>query len=128
MWAALTRIREWPTWNPGITRAGIAGPLEVRASFEWETAGLAITSTVRELIPGERLVWDGTVGGILGIHAWTFTPRGGGTLVRTEESWEEGAADSGAPEMRNALDTSLAEWLTRLKERVEGTTRSGPRR
>ena len=49
---------------------------------------MAITSTVRELIPGKRIVWDGTVGGILGIHAWTFTPHNGGTLVRTDESWE----------------------------------------
>ena len=88
VWDAHTRIRDWPEWNQGITRAAIAGQLEVGASFDWETAGMAITSTVRELIPGKRIVWDGTVGGILGIHAWTFTPHNGGTLVRTDESWE----------------------------------------
>ena len=119
VWEAHTRVADWPSWNPGITSAAMSAPLAVGSSFDWETAGLAIRSTIRELVPGRRIAWDGTVQDILGIHVWTFVPHDDGTLVRTEESWEGGVATAGPPEVQKALDDSLVAWLDRLKARAE---------
>jgi hypothetical protein len=119
VWAAHTDIPDWPTWNPAITRAELEGPLKVGAYFHWETEGLAISSTISEVIPGRRIVWSGTVNGILGIHQWTFTPISDGVLIHTEESWEGVPVEERATELQMALDSSLEAWLEHLKRYVE---------
>jgi len=50
---------------------------------------------------------------------WTFSPNERGTLVATEESWEGRTLPSDAGELKRALDTLLARWLSFLKARVE---------
>jgi hypothetical protein len=39
VWAAHTRIDEWPRWQPDITRAAPAGPLAVGSTFSTEEKG-----------------------------------------------------------------------------------------
>ena len=41
--------------------------------LNWETAGFAISSTVAEVTPSERIGWSGEAGTVLGIYAWTLT-------------------------------------------------------
>ncbi|WP_405754982.1 MFS transporter [Streptomyces sp. NBC_00073] len=120
VWELHTDIAAWPTWNADIDRAELHGPLVPGNSFSWLTHGLDITSTVHELVPGERIVWGGPVAGITGIHVWTFEQHGDrATTVRTEESWSGDPVDAAVDELAAALHDSLDTWLTHLKHRAE---------
>jgi hypothetical protein len=119
VWAAHTRINEWPRWQADITRAALAGSLTSGSTFSWETAGLDIVSVIDDVESHRRIAWHGEANGILGIHVWTFSPNGHDTLVTTEESWEGPALPSDVGELKRALDISLERWLWFLKARVE---------
>ncbi|MFF6834035.1 MULTISPECIES: SRPBCC family protein [unclassified Streptomyces] len=121
VWSLHTDIDGWPAWNTGIDRAQLDGPAAVGSTFTWHTHGLDITSTLREFVPLRRVVRDGTVEGIVGVHAWTFEETDGGVLVRTEESWSGAPADAATDELATALKTSLENWLGSLKARAEQT-------
>ncbi|THA73720.1 SRPBCC family protein [Streptomyces sp. A0592] len=119
VWSVHTDVDDWPAWNTGVDQARLDGPLAVGTSFTWLTHGMSITSTVRELVPGRRIVWDGTVQGIVGIHVWTFERTDDGVAVSTEESWSGAPVDAAADELTTALRTSLQSWLDCLKARAE---------
>ncbi|WP_371619493.1 SRPBCC family protein [Streptomyces sp. NBC_00454] len=119
VWALHTDIAAWPAWNTDIDRAEVDGPLRPGSSFNWLTHGLDITSTVQELVPGVRIVWGGTVEGIVGVHVWTFEQSGGRTTVHTEESWSGAPVDAAVDHLGKALHDSLEGWLSHLKNRAE---------
>ncbi|MFD9520105.1 SRPBCC family protein [Streptomyces sp. NPDC059979] len=119
VWDLHTDVAAWPTWNPDIPQAELDGPLLPGNAFSWRTHGMNITSTVHELVPGERIVWGGTVQGIVGIHAWTFEQTGAGVVVHTEESWGGAPVEAAADELAEALHSSLESWLMSLKSRSE---------
>ncbi|MEU6705404.1 SRPBCC family protein [Streptomyces wuyuanensis] len=121
VWQLHTGIDDWPLWNTGIDRAVLNGPAAVGTDFTWRTHGLDITSTIHELVPERRIVWGGTVEGIVGIHAWTFEQTGDHVVVHTEESWSGAPVDAAADELATALRTSLESWLDCLKARAERT-------
>ncbi|MFG1603135.1 SRPBCC family protein [Actinoplanes sp. NPDC049265] len=119
VWRLHTTIGDWPSWQPDITSAALDGPLVPGSSFRWETSGLDITSTIKEVVPGERIVWGGPARGIDGVHVWAFTEGPDGVTVHTTESWDGPpvAADPGG--MRAALDASLVAWLAALRQAAE---------
>ncbi|WP_405828371.1 SRPBCC family protein [Streptomyces sp. NBC_00105] len=119
VWALHTDIDAWPSWNAHVDQAQLDGPLLPGHSFSWKTHGLDITSTLREIVPGERLVWGGPANGIEGIHVWTFEQTGGQMTVRTEESWSGAPVDAAPTELGRALHDSLTAWLAALKSRAE---------
>ncbi|MFJ7586818.1 SRPBCC family protein [Streptomyces sp. NPDC097617] len=121
VWDLHTRIDAWPGWNTHIDRAALDGPLAPGSSFGWKTHGLDITSTLLEVVPGERVVWGGPANGIDGVHVWTFERTGSRTLVRTEESWSGAPVEAATEELRRALHDSLTAWLATLKARAEQT-------
>ncbi|MEU8325307.1 MFS transporter [Nonomuraea sp. NPDC048881] len=119
VWALHTGIDAWPTWNDDIDTATLIGPVEPGGSFRWTTHGLDITSTVFEVVPGERIVWGGPAGGIDGVHVWTFTADGDRVTVHTEESWAGAPVEAAAEQLGQALHASLESWLTALKTHAE---------
>ncbi|MGA5504605.1 SRPBCC family protein [Streptomyces umbrinus] len=124
VWALHTHIGSWADWNADIDSVDFDGPLAPGASFRWLTHGLDITSTIREVVPGERIVWGGPAHGIEGVHVWTFEETGGATgertvTVRTEESWAGAPIEERPDEMREALRQSLESWLSRLRSEAE---------
>ncbi|QIY94789.1 SRPBCC family protein [Streptomyces sp. S1D4-11] len=121
VWTLHTDIDAWPSWNADVDQAKLDGPLLPGNSFSWKTHGLDITSTVREIVPGERLVWGGPAGGIEGVHVWTFEQTGRQVTVHTEESWSGAPVDVAATELGQALHESLTTWLAALKARAEQT-------
>ncbi|MFF5471877.1 SRPBCC family protein [Streptomyces achromogenes] len=121
VWALHADVDSWPEWNADVDEAKLDGPLLPGNSFRWKTHGLDITSTVREVVPGERIVWGGPANGIDGVHVWTFEQTGGQVTVRTEESWSGAAVDAAADELGQALHESLTAWLASLKSRAERT-------
>ncbi|KAB2343058.1 MFS transporter [Actinomadura rudentiformis] len=119
VWALHTGIDAWPSWNADIDNAVADGPVEPGGSFRWRTHGLDITSTVYEVIPGERIVWGGPASGIDGVHVWTFAADGDRVTVRTEESWSGAPVEAAADQLGQALQQSLESWLAALKDRAE---------
>ncbi|WP_030774865.1 MULTISPECIES: SRPBCC family protein [unclassified Streptomyces] len=119
VWALHTDVAAWPAWNADIDRTIVDGPLLPGSSFRWLTHGLDITSTVQELVPGERIVWGGTVEGIVGVHVWAFEQSDAGVVVHTEESWSGEPVDAEVDELGKALHDSLEGWLSHLKDRAE---------
>ncbi|WP_328844521.1 SRPBCC family protein [Streptomyces sp. NBC_00258] len=120
VWDLHTDIGSWADWNTDIESVDFGGPLAPGASFRWLTHGLDITSTIREVVPGERIVWGGPAHGIEGVHVWTFEETGEGTVtVRTEESWAGAPIEERPEEMREALRQSLESWLSRLRSEAE---------
>ncbi|MEU2053969.1 SRPBCC family protein [Streptomyces bungoensis] len=121
VWALHTDIDAWAEWNADVDQAELDGPLLPGNSFRWKTHGLDIVSTVREIVPGERLVWGGPANGIVGVHVWTFGRTGGQVTVHTEESWSGAPVDAAAEQLGQALEQSLTAWLACLKSRAERT-------
>ncbi|MET8331165.1 SRPBCC family protein [Streptomyces sp. NPDC005181] len=127
VWAIQTDVENWPDWQPGVTavRRADAGKLRVGSAFTWDVEGLHVTSTVRQVEPGRRIVWGGTGNGITAVHVWTFTPPRDGVLVHTEESWQGAPVDADVPTAQAALDASLRAWLENLKQVSEAQTAPG---
>jgi uncharacterized protein YndB with AHSA1/START domain len=119
VWRVHTQINGWPDWNSDIAKANLTGPITVGTVFHWETAGMAIPSTIGEVVPLRKLAWSGETGGILGVHVWTFSATPEGTHLRTEESWEWVSLPAQTKGIRDALDASLVGWLLFLKTRAE---------
>ena len=98
-------------------------PLEVGTIFRWQTYGLSIESTIREIVreidAPRRIVWSGSAQGITATHVWTLTPTDNRVLVRTEESWDGEPVRAQPEEMQQALDSSLRKWLQNLKHTAE---------
>lgn len=119
VWRVHTQINRWPDWNPDITKANLTGPIAVGTVFHWETDGMAIPSTIGEVVPLRKLAWSGETGGILGVHVWDFSAPPEGTHVLTEESWEGVSLPAQIEGIQDALDASLVRWLSFLKTRAE---------
>ncbi|MDJ0345589.1 SRPBCC family protein [Streptomyces sp. H10-C2] len=119
IWRLHTAIDAWPRWNPGITGARLRTELEPGGVFEWETAGLSITSTIGEVTPMSRIAWGGPAHGIDGIHVWTFDRTADGVVVRTQESWDGEPVLADPVGMRAGLEASLVDWLGALKSAAE---------
>ena len=122
VWDALVRADDWPVWYPNARDVRIAGggrDLEAGTSFNWTTFGVAVTSTVREYAPAERIAWDGH-GLLLDVyHAWLIEPRGAGCWVLTEETQNGLAARAQALFMPKRMWRGHQLWLERLKGEAE---------
>jgi uncharacterized protein YndB with AHSA1/START domain len=119
IWALHTAIDTWAEWNADIDRAELDGPLLPGSSFRWQTHGMDITSTIREVVPEQRVVWGGPANGIEGVHVWTFEQTGEQVTVHTEESWSGAPAEAATAGLREALEQSLTSWLAGLEAHAE---------
>jgi hypothetical protein len=119
VWQTQTNIASWPRWRPEVPTARFEGELSVGSVFHWEEGGLQIASTVREINPGHRLVWDGTAQGIYAIHGWQFSLIAHGTLVQTQESWSGSPVREQATDLQPLLDRAIRAWLTNLERAAE---------
>jgi len=118
-WEVLTSIEQWPSWNPGVKEASLAGPVEEGSEFRWKAGPGTITSTIRQVEAGRRIVWTGNSMGISAIHVHTFEARNGGTLVTTQESYDGVVARLFRGRLKRTLDRALHDGLQRLKAEAE---------
>jgi len=109
----------WPGWLRDINAAAGLTPLEVGSRFEWQTQGLSIISTVTEVDPGVRIVWEGPAEGILAVHTWALTVMDAAVIVRTEESCAGPTVEANVPATQAALDAFFRGWLEDLKKGAE---------
>ncbi|SDP04094.1 Polyketide cyclase / dehydrase and lipid transport [Paenibacillus sp. yr247] len=119
VWRIQTDIDQWSTWQKNVSQARLSGPIAVGSTFQWETHGLPIVSTICEVDPMRRIVWWGPALGIEGIHVWEITPTLKGVVVHTTESWDGPPVAADPDGMRAALTSSLDAWLTDLKTTAE---------
>jgi uncharacterized protein YndB with AHSA1/START domain len=119
VWDVLTGIDRWPTWNPDVKSVSVEGRIEEGSQFRWKAGPGTITSTIQDVESPRRIAWTGTTFGIRAIHVHTLEPRDGGTLVRSEESYDGMVARLLHGRLQKTLDNALQGGLRHLKAEAE---------
>lgn len=119
VWEVLTQFEKWPQWNPDVKSMSYEGPLVPGTQFRWKAGPGKIVSTLDRVEPPRYISWHGRTLTIDAYHEWWLEPRGGGTHVRTEESFFGALARLGRRPLQNALDKSFADGVAHLKRGVE---------
>lgn len=123
VWAVLTAIEEWPSWNPDVKSVTFDGPFQAGATFRWRAGPGTITSHIEHVDSPRMAAWSGKTLGIRAVHVWRLTAQGGKTVVRSEESYGGVVARILRRPLRKTLDAALTDGAAHLKEEAE---RSGP--
>lgn len=121
VWALLTAIDGWPSWNPDVKSVSIDGPTVEGTSFRWKAGPSTIRSSIVRVDPPRLIAWTGSTLGIKAIHLWRLEPRNGATLVRTEESYDGLVARLLRRSLQKTLDKALADGARYLKVEAEKT-------
>ena len=119
VWNILSDLGSWPSWNPGVTKIGLNGPVAVGTSFAWVGGKSKIVSRLEEVDPPQRIAWSGKTLGIRAIHVWELSDRDGGTQVHTEESFEGLIARLFCGIARKMLAKALTQGISSLKAAAE---------
>jgi len=77
VWAVLADLSAWPTWNDDVKSMAVEGPLEPGSVF----------STLATVDPPREIGWTGVSMGIHAVHVFHLESAGGGTRVRSAESF-----------------------------------------
>ena len=119
VWSVLSGLERWPTWNKGVSKIKVNGPIQAGTSFEWAGNGSKIVSRLEEVDPPQRIAWSGKTLGIRATHVWELTEKGSGTLVHTEESFEGLVARLFRGFARKTLAKALTQGVSSLKAEAE---------
>jgi uncharacterized protein YndB with AHSA1/START domain len=119
VWDVLADLERWPEWNPDVRSVAVEGPVAPGTRFRWKAGPGTITSTLQQADRPLSIAWTGTTMGIRAMHAWRLEPRDGGTLARTEESFEGLLARLLRARMQRMLQRSLDSGLDHLKAEAE---------
>jgi uncharacterized protein YndB with AHSA1/START domain len=123
VWEILTGFEAWPGWNPDVASVALDGEVAEGTVFRWKTGRATITSTLRQVERPRAVAWTGKTTGIDAVHIWRLEPRDGGTLVRTEESWQGLLVRLLAGPMRKSLQKAVDGGLQHLKAEAERRAR-----
>ncbi len=119
VWQVLTAIDQWPSWNPQVKSASLQGDLQEGAEFRWKAGPGTIVSRLADVQAPHRIAWTGKSMGLKAIHVHTLEERNGGTLVKTEESYDGLVARLFRGRLRKMLDGALRDGLQHLKTEAE---------
>jgi uncharacterized protein YndB with AHSA1/START domain len=119
VWDVLTAVEDWPSWNPDVKSVSIEGPVAPGTVFRWKSGPGTITSTLQELERPRLASWTGRTFGLRAVHVWRLEPQEGGTLVRTEETFDGALARLFRGRLQRRLDAALADGLRHLKAEAE---------
>jgi len=122
VWHVLTRIEQWPTWNPDVKSVSMDGGLHEGAQFRWKAGPGTITSTLEHVDAPRRIAWSGTTLGIEAMHVYALEADDPVTRVRTEESYDGLVARLFRGRLQKSLDSSLESGLRHLKAEAERRT------
>jgi hypothetical protein len=84
----ISAIEQWPSWNPDVRSVQLQGSVQSGTVFRWKSGPSSLTSTLQVVDPPREIAWAGTTMGIKAVHLFRFQANHGGTLARSEESWE----------------------------------------
>jgi hypothetical protein len=119
VWEVLAGIDRWPAWNPDVKWVSVEGEVVEGTQFRWKSGSGTLTSTLRRVEPPRLIAWTGRTFGIDAVHVWRFEAHDGGTLVRTEESFDGLVARFFRRPLRKTLDRALESGLRHLKVEAE---------
>jgi uncharacterized protein YndB with AHSA1/START domain len=86
VWAVISAIDEWPTWNADVKSARLEGPPAPGSVFNWKAGQSSLVSTLQVVDRPREIGWTDRTLGIRAVHVFRFEPKDGGTLARSEES------------------------------------------
>jgi hypothetical protein len=119
VWEILAAFEDWPSWNPDVSSVTLEGGLAEGSVFRWKAGRSKITSRLVQVERPRLLGWTGQTAGIKAIHVWQLSPRDGGTLARTEESWEGLLVRVLPGPLRKSLQKAMDDGLGHLKAEAE---------
>ena len=119
VWGVISDLERWPSWNPAVTSVELEGDVAAGSVFRWKAGPGTITSTLREVDRPRVIGWTGKTLGIGAVDVYRLEPRGAGTLVRAEESWDGLLARLLRGRMRKTLQSSIDSGLGHLKAEAE---------
>jgi uncharacterized protein YndB with AHSA1/START domain len=119
VWEVLTSFEHWPSWLGDVKSMAMQGPVAVGSVFRWKAGPGTITSTIQRVERPRLIAWTGRTFGIRAIHFWSLEARGGGTFVRTAESYEGLVSRIFRRPLQKTLDRALDDGLHDLKAEVE---------
>jgi uncharacterized protein YndB with AHSA1/START domain len=119
VFAVISAIDQWPSWNPDVKSVTLQGPLQPGTVFRWKSGPSSLTSTLHVVDPPRELTWTGTTMGIKAVHVFRFQANNGGTLARSEESWDGLLASLLKGYSRKTLDKGIRSVLSHLKVEAE---------
>ena len=123
VWEVLTSIDDWPSWNPDVSSASLEGGLSVGSRFRWKAGPGTITSTLERIERPRLIAWTGRTFGVKAIHVHRLEPRGGGTVVSSQESWEGLPVRIFPGRMQRTLEEAIGPGLEHLKAEAERRSR-----
>ncbi len=119
VWAVLTHIDRWASWQTDISKPKLNGALQPGTSFDWKTGGASIHSTLHTVNPHHQFGWTGKTFGMFAIHNWTLTEKDGKTMVQVDESMEGFLAGLFKRSFNKNLEAGMQKWLDLLKKECE---------
>jgi len=119
VWATLTDINNWTTWQTDISKSILHGDIKPESTFEWKSGGAKIRSALHTVEPFKYFGWTGMSWGMFAIHNWTLKEANGQTNVSVDESMEGFIAGLLRKSLRNNLEKSMQNWLSFLKQKCE---------
>lgn len=119
VWDVLTSIDDWPSWNPDVSSASLEEGLSEGSRFRWKAGPGTIISTLQRIDRPRLIAWTGRTFGINAIHVHRLEPRGEGTVVSSEESWEGLPVRIFRGRMQKTLEESIEPGLGHLKAEAE---------
>lgn len=119
VWAVLTNINRWATWQTDISQPQLNGPLQPGSTFDWKTGGLSIHSTLHTVTPNHQFGWTGKAFGAYAIHNWILTEVPGGTQVSVDETMQGFLVGLFKTSFNKNLATGMQRWLDLLKTESE---------
>ena len=119
VWAVMTNIDQWATWQSDISKPKLNGALAVNTTFDWKTGGVNIHSTLHTVEPFSRFGWTGKTMGMFAIHNWTLSEKNGQTLVVVDESMQGFLAGLLKKSFNKNLARDMQHWLDLLKKECE---------
>lgn len=119
VWAVLTNIDKWATWQTDISSPKLNGDLKTATTFDWKTGGTTIHSTLHTVEPYKNFGWTGKTFGLFAIHNWTLTENNGQTTVAVDESMEGFLAKLFKKTFNKNLEKGMQNWLNLLKQKCE---------
>ena len=122
VWALLSDISAWPTWNPEVLEAHLEGGLEPGSRFVWSAGPGTITSVLRSVVHARELGWTGSTMGVHAVHVWRIEPTPRGSRVTTEESWSGWTVRFLRKRMEKTLREAVFHGLHSLKAEAEFRT------
>ena len=89
VWAVITDLSTWPTWNHDVKSMRFEGPLEPGSVFRWKSGSASLVSTLQSVDQPREIGWTGISMGIHAVHVFHFEPSDGGTRARSAESFPD---------------------------------------